>query len=71
MAIDNPNTYLLLFCGLPLDLCLLAEITKNEVSYQVAFCQLWQDEVLLTKEILLIKDAKLLDQTSYSDFIAV
>jgi hypothetical protein len=45
----------------------------NEVSSQSIFCQLWQDEVrmqLLAKGALLIRDAKLLDPITYSDFIA-
>jgi hypothetical protein len=49
-------------------------VFENEVSSLAAFCQLWRDEVhmqLLAKGALLIKDAKLLDHASYSDFIAV
>jgi hypothetical protein len=49
-------------------------VLENEVRYLVAFCQLLRDEVrmqLLAKGSLLIKDAKLLDQASYSTFIAV
>jgi hypothetical protein len=45
----------------------------NEVSYLVAFRQLWREEVrmkLLAKGSLLIKDVKLLYSTASFDFIA-
>lgn len=45
---------------------------ENEVSSQTTFFKLWQDEIrmqLLAKGALLIRDAKLLDQASYSKII--
>ena len=45
-----------------------------EVSSSDVFYQLWHDEIrmqLLVKGALLIKDAKLLDPNSHSDFIVV
>jgi len=49
-------------------------VFENGVSSLDAFCQLWIEEVhiqLLEKGTLLIKDTKLLNYATYSDFIAV
>jgi hypothetical protein len=49
-------------------------VFENEVIFSVVFHQLWKEEVcmqLLAKGSFLIKDAKLSDYATYSDFIVV